>query len=194
MKRSAWSTLRLQSHHNWFGIILSRRRWTPLLTRSPWPSSSSSSSLPWSSAATLSSWRLSIASSDSALPATTSSSHWPPPTSAPASSCPPASTWSSRRSTVCPPASASCPTASASSSAALPSVPFPFFMLYYRWSRNVITLGADTLMGSYKETLPNQFVHLTYNSSVNKRRCNAFWWISWTVLINPFGYSESRYF
>lgn len=38
----------------------------------------------------------------------------------------------------------------------------------------LLILGADTRMGSYKETLPNQFVHLTYNSSVNKRRCNAF--------------------
>lgn len=158
MKRSARSTLRLQSSHSWFGIILSRRRWTPLLTRSPWPSSSSSSSLPWSSAATLSSWRLCIASSDSALPATTSSSHWPPPTSAPASSCPLASTWSSRRSTVCPPASASCPTASASSSAALPSVPF-HFLCYIIDGQEM--LGADTLMGSYKETLPNQFISST---------------------------------
>lgn len=38
----------------------------------------------------------------------------------------------------------------------------------------LLTFGADTLMGSYKETLPNQFVHLTYNSSVNKRHYNAF--------------------
>lgn len=58
----------------------------------------------------------------------------------------------------------------------------------------LLKLGAETLISIYKETLPNQFLHLTYNSSVNKRHCNAFWRISATVLINPFGFSESRYF